>query len=157
MSSKDFDRVNFYNNINTIKENIINLMPIIETFIEPVENYNITDMEVKNQIETELGKINKILNSILNIENEDFEFEGDTDDDKLRNARKIRRHLGDYVAKIKQLINLHRLQQEVKKLDEPQGGARKRKKRKSRKKSSKSKKKPKRRRKRKSKRRVKKK
>ena len=157
MSSKDFDRVNFYNNINTIKKNIINLMPIIETFIEPVENYNITDMEVKNQIETELGKINKILNSILNIENEDFEFEGDTDHDKLTNARKIRRHLGHYVAKIKQLINLHRLQQEVKKLDEPQGGARKRKKRKSRKKSSKSKKKPKRRRKRKSKRRVKKK
>ena len=156
MSSKNSNRVNFYNNINTIKKDIINLMPIIETLIEPVENYNITDMVVKNQIQTELGKIDIILNSIPNIENEDFEFEGDTDDDKLRNARKIRRHLGHYVAKIKQLINLHRLQQEVKKLDEPQGGARKRKKRKSRKKSSKTKKKRKRRKKRKSKRRVKK-
>ena len=156
MSSKDFDRVNFYDNINTIKENIINLMPIIETFKKLESNLNITDMMTKSRIETNLSGIDTILNSIPNIENEDFEFEGDTDHDKLTNARKIRRHLGHYVSEIKQLINLHKLKQEVKKLDEPQGGARKRKKKKSRKKSSKTKKRRKRKKKRKSKRRVKK-
>ena len=157
MSSKDFDRENFYDNINTIKQNIIDLMRLIDTFKEPVKNYGITNNETQNEIKSYLNKIERVLSQVENIKNEDFEFEGETDNEKLVKARKIRRHIGHYVAKIQQLIDVHKLQEEVKKLDEPQGGARKRKKRKSRKKSSKTKKKRKRRKKRKSKRRVKKK